>query len=183
LRGQDGHARRGSLLRGALVTGQVAVSLVLVVVALTFTRNGVSVGATELGYETRGVVAVSVRGQHTGLLPRLASLLASDPRVAEVAVAARNPLFARSRTIAAAPEQGTVTATPYTFVSPEYFSVLRIPIARGRGFRPAEASAAAPVAIVSAATADAFWPGQDPIGRTTRMSPLWAPSGTSPAAG
>ena len=178
LHGQGGNARRGSMLRGALVTGQVAVSLVLVVVALTLARNGAAVGAIVLGYETRGVISVNVPRQQAGLVPRLASVLASDARVAEVAVTARNPLFVRSRTIAAAPEQGAVAATRYTFVSPEYFSILRIPIARGRGFRPAEASVAAPVAIVSAATAAAFWPGEDPIGRTIRIE---RPDSAAPA--
>jgi predicted permease len=169
LRGQEGDVRRGSLLRSALVTGQVAVSLVLVVVALTLARNGMAVGAIDLGYETRGVIAVNVRSPQADMVPRLASVLAADPRVAEVAVTARNPLFVRSRLVAAAPEQGAAAATRYTFVSPEYFSILRLPIARGRGFRPSEASAAAPVAIVSAATARAFWPGDDPIGRTIRI--------------
>ncbi len=171
LRGQGGDVRRGSVLRSVLVTGQVAVSLVLVVVALTLAHNGAAVGAIDPGYETRGVTSVNVRGQHAGLIPRLASVLASDPRVAEVAVTARNPLFVRSRSIAAAPEQGAATPTRYTFMSPGYFSILRIPIARGRNFSPAEAGGAAPVAIVSRATANAFWPGEDPIGRTIRIVP------------
>lgn len=40
---------------------------------------------------------------------------------------------------------------------------------RGRGFRPDEAQSAARVAIVSAATARAFWPGEDPIGKNVRI--------------
>ena len=59
-----------------------------------------------------------------------------------------------------------MTPTRYTFVSPEYFSVLRIGIARGRTFTSGEAADGAPVAIVSAATANAFWPGSDPLGQT-----------------
>jgi len=62
-----------------------------------------------------------------------------------------------------------VTPTPCTFVSPEFFAVLRMPIVRGRGFRDEEARTAAPVAIVSAATARALWPDQDPIGRTISL--------------
>ena len=50
--------------------------------------------------------------------------------------------------------------------SPEFFPILRLPIARGRAFRDDEARSAARVAIVSEATANTFWPGEDPIGKT-----------------
>ena len=59
-------------------------------------------------------------------------------------------------------------------VTPDYFSVLGIPIVRGRTFTEAEvarhAGARQPAgtrpAIVSEATARNLWPGRDPIGRT-----------------
>ena len=60
-------------------------------------------------------------------------------------------------------------ATRYTFVSPEYFSILRLPIASGRGFTPQEAAADAPVAIISEATARTFWPDQNAVGRSIRI--------------
>ena len=56
-------------------------------------------------------------------------------------------------------------------MTPEYFSLLQIPIDRGRVFRADEASAAARVAVVSAATAREFWPNEDPIGKTIRVEP------------
>jgi predicted permease len=170
LRGHGGGPTHASRLRGALVTGQVAVSLVLVIVAVTLARNGAAIGAIDLGYETRGVISVNVRGDDNGLVRPLAAVLASDPRVAEMAVTGGNPLFERSRAVAAAPAQsGPAVAMRYTFVSPEYFPILRIPIERGRGFRLDEARAGAPVGIVSAATANALWPGEDPIGKTVRI--------------
>src|SRR5690606_36469490 len=51
---------------------------------------------------------------------------------------------------------------------PDYFSVLGLPIVRGRAFTPADTAgggAARPV-ILSAATARNLWPDDDPIGRT-----------------
>jgi hypothetical protein len=59
----------------------------------------------------------------------------------------------------------------FNFVSPEYFRVFEIPLRRGRLFTNDEARGEAPVAIVSAATADKFWPGQDPIGQMLRPEP------------
>ena len=166
LRGQ-GVGTRKSTMQNALVVAQVAVSIVLVIVALTLARNGAAIGSIDLGYETRGLLSVNVREGRADLVPRLAEVLASDPRVAEVAGATSNPMFVRTRAIAAASARTPAAkATRYTFVSPAYFSILRIPIARGRGFRQEEAVSAAPVAIVSDATAQAFWPGEDPIGQT-----------------
>ena len=150
--------------------GQVAVSLVLVVIALTLARNSTALGAIDLGYQTSGVYSVNIRGEKTGLVPKLAEILASDPRIGEVAVTGGNPLFIRSRAVAASSGAGrAATGTRYTFVSPEYFSILRMPILRGRGFRPDEARSSARVAIVSEATARAFWPGADPIGQSIRI--------------
>ncbi len=170
LRGQRTGTRRGSRLRSALVVGQVAMSLVLVILALTLSRNGAAMSAIDLGYASTGVMSVNVRGDEAGLVPRLAAVLSADPRVAEVAVTGGNPLFVRERSVAAAADSAAgARAIRYTFVSPEYFSILRIPIQRGRTFRADEGATAARVAIVSTATADAFWPGQNPIGRTIRI--------------
>jgi hypothetical protein len=46
--------------------------------------------------------------------------------------------------------------------------VFAIGLKSGRGFTEAEARAAAPVAIVSQATARVLWPGEEPIGKTLR---------------
>src|SRR5262249_8038830 len=47
-------------------------------------------------------------------------------------------------------------------VSPEFFSLLRIPIVRGRNFRVGEAG----VAIATESTANRLWPNEDPLGKT-----------------
>jgi predicted permease len=171
LRGEGAGMRRNTM-QNALVVAQVAVSIVLVIVALTLARNGAAIGAIDLGYDTRGVLSVNVRESRVDLVSRLAEVLAAEPRVAEVAAATSNPMFVRTRAIAASSTRTPgAQATRYTFVSPEYFSVLRIPLARGRGFSQEDATAAAPVAIVSEATAQAFWPGEDPIGQTLTVEP------------
>ena len=167
---RDQGALRGGRLRSVLVGSQVMMSTILVILAVTLARNGSSVGAIDLGYETRGVVSINIRGKDAALLPKLAGVFANDPRVAEVAVTGGNPLFIRSRDVAASPsDERAMRGTRYTFVSPAYFSLLQLPIERGRGFSDAEAASAARVAIVSAATAQRFWPGMDPIGRTIRI--------------
>ena len=167
LRGGQSHgSRRGSRLRGALVTGQVAISMVLVVLALTIARVTATIGAIDPGYETRGAISINVRNDEPSMIAKLAAVLETDPRVGELAAVSGNPLFVRERDAAATPGHGrSATPTRYTFVSPEYFSVLRIDLNQGRTFTAGEAAGGAPVAIVSAATARAFWPDADPLGQ------------------
>jgi predicted permease len=195
LRGQPAPGIRNGRLRDLLVAGQVTVSLVLLIAAATLARNGVSIAATDLGLETRGVLSVNQRGEGSALIPAAAQALANDPRVSQLAVTSWNPLFGRFPTMAVEPGTAddkidktgktdkadkagsagnagqTMMTTSYVFVSPEYFPVLRIPILRGRTFQPAEAQAEARVGIVSDRAANAFWPGRDPIGRTVRIVP------------
>jgi predicted permease len=173
LRGHGGASSRSSRLRGVLVIGQVAVSLVLVIVAITLVRNGLAVGAIDPGYDTAGVISINIRGEDHSALPALHAALSSEPAIASLVVTGGNPLFGRLQSIGASPADGAgLTATEYTFVGPEYFQLLRLPMRSGRTFSPAEAASNAPVAIVSAATAEALWAQQDPVGRTIRVESL-----------
>jgi hypothetical protein len=65
-----------------------------------------------------------------------------------------------------------VVAASYMFVSPEYFSTVRIPILRGRGFSADEGRSEANVGIISAAAAKLLWPTEDPVGKTIQV---WIP--------
>lgn len=170
LRGHGGAAHRGSRLRSVLVIGQVAVALVLVITAMTIARNAASLGRLDLGFHPDGVTSINVRGDHDEMARALADTLATDPRVSQLAVSSGNPLFNQVTLVAAAPA-GSTTTTPLrcTFVSPEFFPILKVPIEDGRGFRADEAQSAAHVAIVSEGTANAFWPAESPIGKTIRL--------------
>jgi len=171
LRGQGAAAHRGSRLRDALVVGQVAVAIVLVIVAITLWHTGATIGGIDLGFRSAGVLSVNVRGGHDELASPLAEALASDPRAGLVAVTSGNPLFNQARRLNASTDDGHASARiRRTFVSPEFFPILELPIERGREFRVDEARTGAAVAIVSTATANSLWPGQDPLGKTIRLS-------------
>ncbi len=143
LRGHIGAVVRSSTLRYLLGICQVAVSLVLVLVAATLVRNGVAIRATDLGMATDHVVSVRPgRGEKT-LLARTHAALAADPRLGQVAVASRSPLFGEPPRIPLRQPTGIVLSA-YTFVSPEYFPILNIPIVHGRGFSNEESRTEAP---------------------------------------
>ena len=55
-------------------------------------------------------------------------------------------------------------------VTPDYFRVMDIPLQAGRWFNQADASGNAAVAVMTAESAQRFWPGQDPVGRHIRFS-------------
>jgi hypothetical protein len=57
------------------------------------------------------------------------------------------------------------------FVTPEYFTVMEIPLRLGRGFEESDSLTAQPVAIVSERFAPAYLDGQSPIGRTFQFGP------------
>jgi predicted permease len=172
LRGEMGPRLRSGRLRNILVMGQVAISLILLIAAATLARNGASVAATDLGFDTRHVYSINQRGDDSGLLRSAAQALVTDPRVEELAMTSSNPLFGALNNVGMTSADGGVTIdTPYMFASPEYFSLLRIPIRRGRTFTPIEAQSEARVAIISARAAALFWPGADPIGRVLRIAP------------
>ena len=172
LHGQRTGTRSASRMRSVLVIAQVAVSMLLVVAALVLARNFAAVGGIDLGYHTSGVYSVNVRGGHDELIKTAAQALSTDARIAEIAVTSGNPLFV-THTVAAAPAESDRAVTPvrYSFVSPEYFTVLQIPVLQGRTFDTKDATTAARIAVISDATARAFWPGANPIGQTIRIAP------------
>jgi predicted permease len=169
LRGELGSGVRASTLRNVLVIGQVAVSLVLIVVAATLVRNGSALQSTDIGFDTQSIVSIRQQSQGPTLIPRAHEALASDPQIARVAVTSHNPLTGEGPKTPVRGPTGAIVPVSYMHVSPEYFDTVQIPIVRGREFRPDEALAEARVTIVSAAAAHALWPGEDPVGKTIRV--------------
>jgi predicted permease len=168
LRGQLSARVRGTTLRNLLVASQVAVSLVLIIVATTLVTNSAAIGATDLGMKTAGAVSVRPNRTEPSLVARAHDALSADPRIAQIAVASRSPLFGNAPRTPLRRPAGVVPAS-YAFVSPEYFDLLNIRVLHGRGFFAQEAREEAPVAIISAAGARILWPSEDPLGKTLRV--------------
>ena len=54
-------------------------------------------------------------------------------------------------------------------ISPNYFRTLHLPLLRGREFKDADSPHSLPVAIMSRAMAERYWPGQDVIGKRIKQ--------------
>jgi predicted permease len=61
----------------------------------------------------------------------------------------------------------------YNQVTPDFFRTLGIAVLAGRDFTAADADTAAPVAIVSRALAQRYWPSVSPIGRRISLRGKW----------
>ena len=167
--------RAGGWLRGALISIQMAVCMVLLISAALLLRALHAAYTVDPGFEYRQVAVVSIdlRGPRYDditveafrkqALERLGSL----PGVAAVAQVSKVPLSpGRRQASFRLPHQDRSYEFDVNTVSPEYFSLIRIPIVGGRTFARAELDRGARAAIVTEATARRFWPGQDPVGRT-----------------
>jgi predicted permease len=63
-------------------------------------------------------------------------------------------------------------AANYRFIGPEYFAAVGTPIFKGRSIATTDRTSSPTAAVINARTAQALWPGEDPIGREfTRSDP------------
>jgi predicted permease len=171
--GGSGH-RTGGRLRGVLVGVQVAVCMVLLIAAGLLMRGLYAAQTVDPGFDYRNVAVVSYDLRGTGydqanaiafqqqLMDRVATLPGVES-IAQTGWTALSP--GRRASVFRLPGQkGRIIDV--NDVSPSYFSLMAIPIVRGRTFTAEELSDASRAVIVTEATARRYWPGQDPIGQT-----------------
>ena len=173
-----GGSRRGGRLRATLVGVQVALCMVLMIAAGLLLRGLYATYTIDLGYEYRDVAIVSLESavdlspeDFEALRQRLIARVETMPGVDAVASADQEPLgddFAPVEIRLPGEDERTARHGEAITVTPRYFSVLRLPIVRGRTFTDADVrrpQTGTRPTIVSEATARNLWPGGDPIGR------------------
>jgi predicted permease len=172
--------RRRSRLQRALVVGQIAVSMVLVVSALLFVRSFRKLMLVDTGFEQEGTAAVWALDrqaadlsleQRVAFQKRLTDEIRSVPGVAAAAAATHIPLsgdswwhFFHVTSLAGNERQGS----RFTYVSPGYFTTLRIPILSGRDFTDRDNATASRVMLVNDSFVRSHLQGLSPIGATLR---------------
>jgi putative ABC transport system permease protein len=72
------------------------------------------------------------------------------------------------------PDPANPPQVDYRAATPVFFDVMRIPIVRGRGFTTADREDTEPIAIVTQAMAEKYFPGADAIGRRIKVGGSWA---------
>jgi len=174
-------------LRHAFLVGQVAGSVILVVIAGLFARALLKAGAADPGFDVRGVELASLDLSLAGYTDLTAPLFAREltgrvkalPNVDEATVAFVLPGgFERLGLggVAAADTRpddlSELRSADWNIIEPRYFATLRMPLVAGRDFTAADVKASEPVAIVGEGIVRRFWQGSravDAIGRYVRQ--------------
>ncbi len=171
----------GSRLGAVLITGQIALSLVLLIGASLFLKSLRAAQDIDPGFDADSVLLAAVdpnlqgydEAKVRGFYQRLASAAFSLPGVVSVGLADAAPIQLGTQQWGVEIE-GYVPATnermnlDFAIVTPGYFETLRIPILRGREFGTEDGADGQGALIVNETMARRFWPDVDPIGRPIR---------------
>jgi predicted permease len=181
--GAPGSGGGRSRLRSALLVGQLALSLVLLVTAGLFLRTLGQLHAVDPGFATDRVLVATVdvalqgydeaRGRR--FYAELERRAAALPGVRGAGLAYMLPLGGGGwdtrvfrADVTPAPDDPGLK-TDLNSVTASYFPALGMPIVRGRGFTEADRDGAPPVAVVNEALARQLWPNEDAVGKRFRM--------------
>ncbi len=171
--------RSRARFRSLLVAFEIAAALILLTGAALLTRSFDALTRLGPGLDLDRVTSVNLtlpsKSYHDAA-PRvvfastLIKTLRARTNVAGVAVSNTTPLgggpvvaYLPDATIANNPADmpvGWIAA-----VSPDYFSVVRLPLIRGRVFAEIDTASAARVVVINHLLAERYFPGSDPIGR------------------
>lgn len=177
-----------------MVGAQVALTLLMLAAASAAGKGFVKLVDTDLGYDPHFAMSVPIpvhENTHMSWQDRaeyfeqLRARLAAMPEVemAGISSNATPPSNGNDNKIEimgrADAEKPTVRVN---FVSPEYFPLLRIPLAQGRIWDHAETMRGAPLAIINETMAREFWPNGNAIGQELRTDGLKAELPFAPAA-
>ena len=187
-RGDTGGPRR-QRVRSLLVIGQVAGSLVLLIVAGLFMRSLENAQHLKLGFDPDHLLNVRMDPEWAGydqqrtkdFYRELERRVSELPGVQSASLAFSTPMgyyndarlvFIEGRAVD--PDQQP-PAIGCNMVDPPYFDTLKMRILRGRAFRDSDDERAPLVAIVNQTMAQRYWPGEDPIGKRMRLSTAEGP--------
>ncbi len=179
--------------RHALVAAQIAMALVMLVVAGLVGRSLRRLEDLPLGFDPRQLAILSVAfdankyetpEQHAQLLDAIETRLRGVPGVTAATPVLVPPFVGpsvwhpASEAEGQTPEEATANPSiPVEIANSQYFEIFGTPILHGRAFSAGDDATAALVVVVSESVARRFWPGQDPLGKRLRFIPAVATAG------
>jgi predicted permease len=180
--------RRHHRLRSALVVGQIAMSLILLVGAGLLVRSFAHVLATDPGFQPEHVLSASVSlptsqyqkpEQIRAFYQQLMSRLEAIPGAKLAGGSSDLPLNASWAHIFTPegyqpPAGGGLNTCSHSVILGNYLQTMGVPLLRGRTFTEQDKTGSTHVLLVSESLAKRYWPGQDPIGKRLKWGP--APS-------
>jgi putative ABC transport system permease protein len=162
-------------MRSALVVGEAALSLMLLVGAGLLIETLYYLHQQKLGFDPRQVYTMGTPFAPAAKLtaPQIWAFeqevlrrLKGVPGVTSAAVISQLPLTgpANLPTQQEGRPEHSIGGMEYRAASAQYFQTMRIPILQGRNFQETDSASSTPVAIVSETVARAWWKGESPLG-------------------
>jgi putative ABC transport system permease protein len=174
----SGHAKQR--LRRVFVTGQIALSLVLLCGAGLLIKSFVKLQEVDPGFRPEGVVTMKVdlpRERYRdaelirGFVDDLIRRIDVRPGVQSVGATSALPLsdmgFSGTITVDsdAVSFEATTPEADLRMVTPDYFEAMGTELVLGRFFDETDREASEPVAIIDETLARTYWPNESPIGQ------------------
>ena len=171
-------------LRGALVAGELAVSLVLLTGAGLLVRSFLRVTAVDPGFDASHVLIFDLSlpdaaypdgARVVQFAESLMTNLKGLPQVVSASTVFPRPFggepFSSSFKVEGAPPApaGEERSVKMRVVGRDYFETMRIPVIRGRSFEPGDRRDSPPVLLLSRQGARKFFPNGDAIGQVMRL--------------
>ncbi|HVS64943.1 MAG TPA: ABC transporter permease [Thermoanaerobaculia bacterium] len=184
--GGRGATRRRHWVRGALVVGQSALALVLLIGSGLLVRSFWELREVDPGYDLEDLFSFQIAPEgshltdpssfarfHLGFMERLAAL----PGVETVGLIENLPLdeglsAASFATDSAERETDATVRSSFTWAAGDYFRAMGIELLAGRTFVEADHVSDLGHVVVSESAANALWPGEDAVGRRLRRQEL-----------
>ena len=185
--GRTTDGRASGRFRRALIVGECAASVMLLVLAGLLIRSFDSLVRVNPGFDptrrqTARIVLPLTRyatpETQSRFFDRVLEQVRAAPGVTSAAVAARLPFVSGNSTRGLTLDHTPPAPNPVArvrVVSPGYFDVVGQRLTRGRGFTDRDAAGAPPVAVVNETMARQFWPNQDAIGHHFRIGDAQPP--------
>ncbi len=174
-------AQGGSGLRRAMVAGQVALSLILLVGAGLFATTLYRLLAVDLGFRTERLLFVSLDAtvsrrdvaSANAFYRDVEERLRATAGVTDVAVADTGPFSGSERSGSVTVEGVEPSAdakTTDSTVNAGYFEAMEIPLVAGRGFDARDTAGALKVAVVNQAFVARYFPDGSALGKRIQFS-------------
>ena len=171
--------RGGRFLRHALITGELSLSIVLLIATGLLLRSMLNLQHQPLGFRSQRVLTNRIalpriryqnNNDEISFYTRVAQNLRDSPEVEAVGMAyplplQRDPFWASFTMAGRSASPGESEEASLRFMDSGYLEVMDIPILSGRNFTDADDANTQPVAIVSASFARRYWPREDAIGK------------------
>jgi predicted permease len=174
--GRQSASRASRLLAEGLVSGQVALAVLVLSAAGLLARSLLRLQRTDLAFRPTGVIVVELAREgddlQTALLQRIVESVRAIPGVQGVSPVVSVPYSTtrswQGRPTAEGQSEQDAAHNPmldFEVVGPEFFSTLGVTVSKGRAFRATDVQGAPLVVMLSESAARHYWPDANPIGK------------------